>query len=225
MSNSVLFVGKKGDSHCKRAKQFTDTHFTDVSTLTGERGDSFPDEYRHWKGDYLISYLSPWVFPEYLLERASKAAINFHPGPPEYPGIGCTNFAIYNEEDKFGVTCHHMGPTPDTGDIIATRRFSLYEKDSVFSLTQRCYDHILSLFYDICHHILDESELPQSSDKWQRKPYTRKELNDLCKIDPEMDNEEIERRVKAVTFPDAPGAYIEIDGMKFTYEEEKSDRP
>ena len=61
-------------------------------------------------------------------------------------------------------------------------------------------------------------ELPQSDERWKRKPQKRKELNELCRITSDMSAEEIQRRVKAVTFPNAPGAYIEIDGMKFNYE-------
>jgi hypothetical protein len=33
-----------------------------------------------------------------------------------------------------------------------------------------------------------------------------------------MSDEEVRRRVKAVTFPNAPGAYVEISGMKFNFE-------
>lgn len=225
MSTSILFIGKKDDFFCEQAKSFVDTHFQESSILLGSRGDNFPDEFRHWKGDYIVSYLSPWIIPEYMLDRTNEAAINFHPGPPKYPGIGCTNFALYNGEERFGVTCHHMDPKPDTGDIIATKKFNIQDSDTVYSLTQRCYAHILSLFYDIGQKILNEEELPDSEKNWKRKPYTRKELNELCEVSPEMSTEEIKRRVRAVTFPDAPGAYIEIDGMRFTYEKERSEHP
>jgi methionyl-tRNA formyltransferase len=66
--------------------------------------------------------------------------------------------------------------------------------------------------------ILEGKELPASDESWKRKPYKRKELNELCKITPDMPEEEIRRRVKAVTFPNAPGAYIEMGGMNFNYE-------
>ena len=61
----------------------------------GNRDDKFPEDIEWWKGDYIVSFLSPWVISNSLLNRAKKASINFHPAPPEYPGIGCTNFAIY----------------------------------------------------------------------------------------------------------------------------------
>ena len=74
------------------------------------------------------------------------------------------------------------------------------------------------MFYEITDIILSGKEIPKSDEHWARKPYTRKELNNLCKITPDMPHDEIAKRVKAVTYPSAPGAYIEIDGMKFNYE-------
>lgn len=88
--------------------------------------------------------MSPWIIPKGLLERVVKGAINWHPGPPEYSRIGCTNFAIYNNEKEFGITCHYMLDKVDTGKIIGVKRFSILENDTVFSITQKCYLLILN---------------------------------------------------------------------------------
>ncbi|MBC8342383.1 MAG: hypothetical protein H8E61_00195 [Bacteroidetes bacterium] len=197
-------------------------HFPENEILLGKRGDTFPEDAGWWKGDYIISYLSPWIIPEYLLNRAQVASINFHSGPPEYPGIGCTNFAIYNQESIYGVTCHYMAAKVDTGEIIAVKRFPLLKTDTVFSLTQKGYSYILTLFYEVASQIYFEHTLPSCGETWKRKPYKRTELNKLCKINQDMDAEEIKRRIKATSFPNAPGAYIEIEGMRFPYEQNKS---
>lgn len=157
-----------------------------------------------------------------MLARAKVAAINFHPGPPEYPGIGCTNFAIYNQESTFGITCHYMAAKVDTGEIIVVRRFPLFKTDSVYSLTQRCYAYVLTLFYEIVSSILEGNPLPKSEETWQRKPYKRKELNELCQISPNMNSEEIKKRIHATSFPGMPGAYVEIEGYKFMWAEENN---
>lgn len=217
MSPSILFIGKSKDFYGEQAMAFIKLHFPTHRIILGNRDKRFPEDTGWWEGDYIISYLSPWIIPESLLNRANKASINFHPGPPEYPGIGCTNFAIYNQADTFGITCHHMNPKVDVGQIIAVKRFPLYENDTVFSLTQRCYSYILTLYYEIMSLIIEGKDLPVSDEKWKRQPYKRKELNELCRISPDMPQEEIRRRVKAVTFPNAPGAYIETAGMKFDY--------
>jgi len=111
-----------------------------------------------------------------------------------------------------------MNPKVDTGQLIAVKKFPLYESDTVFSLTQRCYGYILALFFEIMSLIREFKELPHLDENWKRDAYKRKELNELCRIKPNMSKDEIQRRVKAVTFPDAPGAYIEMGGMKFNYD-------
>lgn len=211
---SVLFIGKKNDPYCEQAGKFLLNNFSNLEMVFGARGDPFPEEYKLWQGDFIISYLSPWIINETLLQRAGQS-INLHPGPPEYPGIGCTNFAIYNGEKTFGVTCHHMLPRVDTGPIIAVRRFPLFQSDTVYSLTQRCYAHILVLFYEIMGGIILGEELPEAGEHWKRKPYRRSELNALCEISPDMPEDEIRRRVRATTFPGMPGPFVRVGGYRF----------
>jgi methionyl-tRNA formyltransferase len=215
----IFFIGKKHDENAILAAAEVKKLFPQAIILFGQRGDEFPQEYLSWKGDYLFSYLSPWIIPKVLLENTLKAAINWHPGPPEYPGIGCTNFAVYNEEKLYGITCHYMLPKVDTGRIIEVRRFSVTGDDGVFSITQKCYSLILDSFYGVIEKIKTNLPLPMSDESWKRRPYTRKELDDLTEITMEMSIEEIERRIKATTF-DRPWAFISVKGKKFYFKEE-----
>ena len=169
--------------------------------------------------DYVFSYLSPWIIPKEVLKNTRISSINWHPGPPEYPGIGCTNFAVYNNENQFGITCHHMLPKVDTGKIISVNRFKILDKDTVFSITQKCYSLILNSFYEIIEKISLGEELPYSNEDWKRNPYTRKELDELSRVDNKMDLEEINKRIKSTTY-DRPWAFVEIKGKKFYYKEE-----
>lgn len=215
MNLSFLFVGKKNDPFCEQALEFTRLHVPKCEAVLGRRGDDYPGALNWWQGDVILSYLSPWVLPGHLLRNAGLAALNFHPGPPEYPGIGCTNFAIYNGEKAFGVTCHHMAEQVDSGPIVAVKRFPLRSRDTVLSLTRQCYGHMLSLFYDILGLLLDGNALPASPEQWRRRPYRRNELDGLCRITADMPGEEIRRRIRAVTYPQAPGAFLELSGIRF----------
>ena len=206
-NQTILFFGKKQDSFIKIAIDFLQKNFRVCDVYLGNRKQKFPFIQPEQSYSYIVSYLSPWIIPSWLLKKAHITAINFHPGPPEYPGIGCTNFAIYNGESHYGVTCHHMEPQVDTGKVIAVKRFPVYESDSVYSLTMRCYIMIGSLFFEIMDLVLKDAPLPLANENWTRKPYQRKELEELCKLDSKMSKEEINRRIKATTFPGAPGAY------------------
>lgn len=210
----ILFIGKKEDNQAAWAAEYLKQFYPDTIILFGKRGEKFPEELMWWQGDYILSYLSPWIIPATLLQRARISAINWHPGPPEYPGIGCTNFAIYNNESQFGITCHHMDPKVDTGRIIEVRRFPILAGDTVYSITQKCYSQIQNSFLEILSCILQKQPLPESNELWRRKPFTRKELNALCEIDTKMSADEINQRILATTY-DRSWAYVPIHGLKF----------
>lgn len=196
----ILFIGKADDPYSKHAGDYVSLHFPETLTIYGKRGEDFPQVAKDWRGDIIVSYLSQWIIPQEVLDRAKLMAINFHPGPPEYPGIGCTNFAVYDGVKEYGVTCHHMLAKVDTGKIISVKRFPVYESDTVYSITQRCYAMILDQFFEVFDYIIQGNPVPVSPEHWTRRPFLRKELNKLCRITPDMDINEINRRIKATNF-------------------------
>ncbi len=198
---SILFLGKAEDSYVEKAAEYCKLNFSDVIVHTTNKWDDpLPQSIKSWQGDYIISYLSRWIVPDDLLERAKIAAINFHPASPEYPGIGCNNFALYEEAQEYGVTCHHMAPKVDTGSIIAVKRFPLLASDDVSTLLSRAYDHQIILFYEVINTILQKDKLPVSEEQWAREPFSRKEFNQLRQISPDMTQEEIAKRIRATNF-------------------------
>ncbi|GHT54152.1 hypothetical protein AGMMS49982_18380 [Bacteroidia bacterium] len=199
-TSPILFLGKKNDEYCNKALKFIQKNFENTTYYLSKWGDPLPEDIGWWDGDYIISYLSRWIIPEYLIKKAKKAAINFHPASPAYPGIGCNNFALYENASEYGVTCHYMHKNVDTGNIIAVKRFPILPTDDVASLLSRTYDFQLTLFYEIIGKIIKGEYLPITTEKWERKPFSRKEFNELCKITPEMDNMEIKKRIRATDY-------------------------
>ena len=216
----ILFLAKH-KPFSENAAELIERHSNKAMVVFGETSDPFPKNLLNQEIDYLISYISPWIVPKEVLEATKVASINFHPGPPEYPGIGCTNFAIYNGEREFGITVHHMKEKVDTGDIISVKPFPIFSNDTVYSLTQRCYAYIYTVFTEIFYLILSNKPMPKSKERWKREPYTRRELNDLCVITDKMADDEVLRRIKATTYPGMPGAIIERAGIRFKYSPEK----
>jgi methionyl-tRNA formyltransferase len=213
---SVLFLGKADDHDCARALEFSQRYFAPVAHCLGRWGEPLPVHAREWQGDYIISYLSRWVVPAELLTRARKAAVNFHPASPHYPGIGCNNFALYENAEEYGVTCHHMATQVDTGAIIAVRRFPVLPEDNVESLLKRTYENQIELFLEIAPMMAAGRNLPMAGESWTRRPFTRKEFNELFRITPDMPGQEIARRIRAVSYRSFQ-PYIEIDGFRFEY--------
>ena len=196
-ARSVLILGKANDAHVESAVEFCRRNFTTVSAYPGSWGDPLPDGAAAWTGDLIISYLARWIVPVALLNRA-RIAINFHPGPPEYPGYGCNNFAIYEGATEYGVTCHHMAPRVDTGAIIEVMRFPVLASDSAGDLLVRAYDFQIVLFYRMVSRIIRGEDLPVSRDAWARKPFTRKQFSELGRVTSDMTDQEIARRRRAL---------------------------
>lgn len=189
----------------------------DLDLRIGSRFDPFPEDAYSSQVDYTVSYLSPWILPDYALKSTKLAAINFHPGPPEYPGTGCTNFAIYDQVDTYGVTAHIMNQTVDSGQILMVSRFPVLSSDSVYDLTEKCYREIIRIFPLVMDSFLRNIPIPQADERWTKKATTRKQLDQLCRIECSMSKEEIARRIKATSYPGMPGAFIELFGNRFEY--------
>jgi methionyl-tRNA formyltransferase len=216
---SILFLGKADDSYCARAQAFCRDNFSQLTACLGNWGDPLPESARNWEGDFIISYLSRWVVPAYLLERAKTASFNFHPASPEYPGIGCNNFALYEDARDYGVTCHHMAPRVDTGAIIAVKRFPIYPEDGVAELLERTYQHQIALFMEIVGLLARGESLPVSQETWTRPPFTRTQFNELFEISRDMSREEVARRIRAISYEHWQ-PYTVIQGYRFEYRPE-----
>ena len=201
----IVLLTKK-DAFSMQAIKLAKVFFgSDVTAISGDLGDPFPEGMLWNMRPSIISFLSPWIVPAKQLD-GSALAINFHPASRNYPGIGCYNFALYENAEEYGATCHFMTEKVDTGAIIEERRFTVRPDETVESLKLRTMIVIIGLYHDVLSR-LAANELPQPSGlKWSRRPFTRKELNALTETTPDMPANEIARRVRATTYPGYPGA-------------------
>ncbi|HEY0042964.1 MAG TPA: formyltransferase family protein [Allosphingosinicella sp.] len=207
----------KQDHFSRQAVTLAEAIFgEDVTTFTGKVGDPFPEAVRAVRPRALISFLSPWIVRQDVLENA-EIAINFHPASTDYPGLGCYNFALYEDAPEFGAVCHHMLAKVDTGRIVEERRFTVLPNDSVESLKLRTMVTMVSMFHDICSKLASDLPLPEASVHWSRRPFTGREMNALKIIDPEMPAEEIARRIRATVYPGYDGPSVTIGGKTFFY--------
>lgn len=217
----VLFCSKSGDENCEKALEYLKQNCSNLTICMGDWGDVIPPEMYSWAGDYILSFMSKWIIPESVLKKAQRGAINFHPGPPSHPGAACANYALYDGDSEFGVTCHHMTPKVDSGKIIMTRKFPIHASDNVSSLLERTHGETLKLFFDIITIIREGNNLPESTETWDRTNFhTRNDLNEnLRKISADVSEEEFKRIVRATLFNEWK-PYLMIHGVKFVMEED-----
>lgn len=198
------------------AINFIKQNFSNYTIVKGDFSEPTNAGVLKRKFDYIISFLNPRMIPEDILKNARCAAVNFHPGPPEYPGAGCYNFALYNNDKMFGTTCHHMKKKADSGKIVSVKRFPMFESDTVMSLRERTMTYTLLNFFELIYPIIEGKDIPTSDEEWKREPRTQKDLNELLQISLDMPTEEIDRRIRATAHGEYPGPYIEIHGKKYT---------
>jgi methionyl-tRNA formyltransferase len=163
----------------------------------------------------VLSFISPWIVPASVLDK-SALSLNFHPGSCDYPGIGCYNFALYEEARQFGPVCHHMLPKVDSGTVVKEILFPVLPQDRVETLKLRTMVAMLALFHEMLGLIATGQTLPVSSRQWTRKPFTRRQLDALGEITPGMSKDEENRRIRAMAYPGFPGAY-RLEGTEKHY--------
>jgi methionyl-tRNA formyltransferase len=216
----ILFLSKKNDIYAEQALAYLKNNVDSVDVFWGTWGDLLPKEIKSWRGDIIISYLSRWILSAEILTRASMYSINFHPAPPEYPGIGGYNFALYNLDKVYGVTCHLMNEKVDSGKIIRVVRFPIQDNDNVKSLIEKTYVHMLNLFKEFVDSLSSNDFLiTDDVETWNTKKFKRTDLDNLSIIRIDMSIKEIERRIKATLYGDFK-PYIILHGHKFFYEKD-----
>lgn len=217
----ICFLTKRVKPGVTEAISFTKNITKDIEVFYGDLEDPFPKKIKKENYDILISYISPWIVPKKILEKTKKWSINFHPGPPEYPGIGCFNFAIFDSAKQFGVTAHIMEPKVDTGKIIGVNRFPMDRIETVKSLSIKTYQAQLDLYKKIINFIMRNGCLPEVNELWAKKPYKRKDLEELATIIPNMSKEEVNNRIRATYYPKKPAPFINLYGHKFEFNPER----
>ena len=105
----VCLILKKGKKHNKKVINFFKKNKKiKLDVFLSKIGKKIPNKIKNKKYDFIISYLSAWVLSQKTLNNTKFMNINFHPGPPKYPGIGCFNFALFKNEKIYGATMHEM---------------------------------------------------------------------------------------------------------------------
>lgn len=212
-----IFLLAKTEIFSQQARTVAEALFgARLASFLGTVGDPLPDPVASGRPTFLLSFLSPWIVPGRVLDSCG-VSINFHPASVDYPGIGCYNFALYDEAPEFGAVCHHMLARVDTGTVIEERRFPLFPSDTVETLKLRTMVTMVAMFHDICSLIAAGEPLPVAGRQWTRRPFTKRQMNALKVVEPDMPADEVARRIRAGTYPGYPGPSVTIAGHTFYY--------
>jgi methionyl-tRNA formyltransferase len=210
----------KNEHLSKAAEDFAGNLYDLVFVIRSDRNDKrLPNELLEivTKEDvsYLFNFLSPLKIPIEVLDKIAIYSINFHPASPQYPGVGCASFPIFNEDKEYGVSAHIIEEEYDSGPIIETLYFPILEGEYCDNLFARSLNFSLVLFYSVLLKISSGEEMLETTEKWHRKSMTRKAFEAWMVLNPE-DGEEVNlRKIRATQHISFPGPFIEAYGKRF----------
>ena len=215
----ILFFCRTGCNYSSIALSYIQKYFDDVTVVeTGKRDSEISNDIRTWQGDVILSFRNLFIIDDDILKRATKYSINFHSGPPKYPGSGCTNFALLDNSKEYGVTAHLMNNRVDTGAIYKVNNFEILPDDNIDRLTVKTHEELIILFKDVVDDMangLDIAKLSENSGiKWSGVKRRISAVDKLQRMELDINTEEIEKRVRALHTKDFP---IELKIGKFLF--------
>lgn len=164
---------------------------------------------------FVINY--PHKIPLEWIGSFPLGVINFHPAPlPAYRGRNGVAHGILNGERTWAVTAHYMDADFDTGPVIDWRLLLIYDTDTAHTLWQRSQEAMCELFAHVGRLALDASRklFGMAQDNAQAHYYSKYSLSGLHDCTG-LSGDELNRRVRALTFPGKPKPYIVVDGYKY----------
>jgi methionyl-tRNA formyltransferase len=220
----ILFIGKVGDHYSIKYYLYLKKNFKYVSVIYNNliNHKKIKRRIKNWKGDYIFCYRSNYLLKRNEIRKVSKNIINFHPGPPQYRGIGCVNFAIMNNEKRYGATAHLIDSEKiDNGKIIDVVMWKIKKDLSIEEILLKTYEKQFYQFKKVIRYIKEDNlEIlikKNKKYKWSRKLHTKKELNDLYLIDINVKKKKFRKILKS-TITRRFKPYILIHKKKFVYE-------
>jgi methionyl-tRNA formyltransferase len=220
----ILFIGKSDDYFSVRFCNILKKNFKDLDMFynDGKNHKQLKKKISLCNWDYIICFRSSYLFNKTEVNKC-KNIINFHPGPPEYRGIGCVNFAVFNEAKKYGSTVHIIDSKKiDNGKILHVIRWNINKKITVDKILEDTYRYQLSQLKIIIKFI-KKNKLKIlfnkfKNYKWSKKLYTRKGLDQLYRINPKINVTNFYRVLRA-TITKKYKPYIFLNKHKFVYEQ------
>lgn len=208
----------------------TDNHLNVSPTTSVARREGIP-VYRyeealnllksgHLNYDLGLSMLYWRKLKDEFLIKPGLGSVNFHPAPlPEYKGTAGYNMAIMDELDEWAATAHYIDDDIDTGGIVDVFRFSIFARsETAQSLERKTQPFLLELFKKTLSRIVEtESKLDVSPNKGGRY-ISREQMEAMKEI---REGDDIEKKIRAFWFPPYHGAFIKIDGRKYTLVDEQ----
>jgi len=170
-------------------------------------------------GTRLLAFCTSVIVPPALLALLPGPSYNIHPGPPSFPGRHPECWGAYHGAVRFGATLHEMAPRVDEGPIVDVQWFEMEEGGGQAAYGMRAYQAAIQLMIRWAPWLINNDRpLPRSTDRWSGTKTRRADLEAKCRVTPDIDAVEFERRRRS--FAEQPGGRMSVllHGREFLYE-------
>jgi len=220
----VLFMGRSGCFYSKKIKKLLEKSSKKFFYFESNKiGEKIHKKYLKLNYDYIFCFRSFYILKNNILKKVNKAAINFHPGPPEYRGTGCVNYALYENSKFYGCTAHLINEKVDNGKIIDVKKFNINKKNSISEVLTKTYETMFGLAISTIKNIkknpdfVENQILKNKNIKWSNKIKKLKDLNNFYEINKNIKKNDFLNKIRATDTPKFK-PYIKLYGKKFILE-------
>eukprot|EP00933_Yihiella_yeosuensis_P083036 TRINITY_DN97116_c0_g1_i1.p1 TRINITY_DN97116_c0_g1~~TRINITY_DN97116_c0_g1_i1.p1 ORF type:complete len:304 (+),score=54.33 TRINITY_DN97116_c0_g1_i1:131-1042(+) len=212
-SSSCNASAVKCISHTKQA---SDCDLQEVSKSLGfecvllDKNAEILEETRKFRPDLILSASYRKRIPNSVLQLGQDC-INFHPSLlPKHRGCWSGFWTIFEGDAETGVTCHRMVEEFDAGLLLHQERIAVASDDTSISIyrkllpvTAACARQVFSLYFR-------PSGMPDGDEQKGEGSYNFRALPFDGLIQPEWDDRQVERFIRAMHYPPFDGAAMLI---------------
>lgn len=171
------------------------------------------NEIINMKPDLIITAAYGQRLPEELLQAPKYGSINVHASLlPKYRGAAPIHYAIWNGDEKTGVTIMYMTKKMDAGDIISQRQLTISDTDDTGDLFNKLSllgrDLLLETLPDLFAGQIEATS--QDSERVSYAPMITREQEQIDWTQPARD---LFNQIRA--FRPFPGTYTLLEGKRF----------
>ncbi len=220
---TVLFCGRKDCKHSDKIKNYLKKNSKKLHYFESKkRGERLNKKFTKIKFDYIFSFRSLCIIRNNILKKTVKA-INFHPGPPEYRGIGCVNYALYENTKSYGCTAHFIEKKIDSGKIINVKKFKVNINDTIESVLTKTNRLMFRQAIFIIKKIINNKNIiniwikKSNNIKWSKKIKNSEFLDKFYEIKKNDSKNIFLKKIRA-TYTRNYKPYIIIHNKKFILE-------
>ncbi len=138
--------------------------------------------------------------------------------------MGTANFALYNNEKKFGVTAHLINEKIDDGEILNVKKFKIKKTDNLKDLLNKAYKQQILQVYELLESLINNNfdyniHIKKFKKlKWSKQIYTKKKLSKLYQIKININKTILKKKLRATIYKNYH-PYINLNNKKvYLYE-------